>query len=277
VAQSLVFAQQSVELADRSGDSFQLMSKKARLANALHQAGRLAEAETTFRETETMQKEDQPTYPLLYSGNGVWYCDLLLGQGKVREVRDRAAQTLEWAKLNQQGSLLDIALDNLTLGRASLRQGPSAGTAAEAADFLQRAVNGLRQAEQLQYLPRGLLARAELHRLSGDYRRAQSDLAEAQRIAERGEMGLSLCDCHLEWARLHLAMAGGTGSVSDLSLPEQPTGGEAGRLRSPYRTEDLLAQAREHWATAKAMIERIGYHRRDREVEEIARELGETA
>jgi hypothetical protein len=36
-------------------------------------------------------------------------------------------------------------------------------------------------------------------------------------------------------------------------------------------------QAREHWATAKAMVEQMSYHRRDREVEEIARELGETA
>jgi len=36
-------------------------------------------------------------------------------------------------------------------------------------------------------------------------------------------------------------------------------------------------KAREHWAEAKAMVERMGYHRRDREVEEIARELGETA
>jgi hypothetical protein len=37
------------------------------------------------------------------------------------------------------------------------------------------------------------------------------------------------------------------------------------------------ALAREHWETARAMVERMGYHRRDREVEEIARELGETA
>jgi hypothetical protein len=36
-------------------------------------------------------------------------------------------------------------------------------------------------------------------------------------------------------------------------------------------------KAREYWATAKAMVERMGYHRRDRELKEIARELGETA
>jgi hypothetical protein len=159
-------------------------------------------------------------------------------------VLERATKTIEVAKRNNW--LLDIALDNLSLGRASLRLAQKAGADTEAASFLQRAVNGLRQAGYLYYLPLGLLARARWRRLKSDYPRAQSDLAEAQRIAERGEMGLHLCDCHLEWARLCLA-------------------------------KDDLTLAHEHWATAKAMVERMGYHRRDREVEEIARELGETA
>jgi hypothetical protein len=243
VTQALAFAQQSVELADRSGDSFQRTNQRSKLADALHQAGRLAEAEAAFREAEALQKECQPAYPLLYSLPGFRYWNLLLGQGKVQEVRDRAAQTLEWAKQNQQESLLTIALDNLSLGRASLRQATGAGADAEAADFLQRAVNGLRQAGQQDYLPRGLLARAEWRRLTGAYAQAQTDLAEAQRIAERGEMGLHLCDCHLEWARLQLAQG-------------DPT------------------LAREHWATAKAMVERMGYHRRDGEVAEIEQQLG---
>jgi hypothetical protein len=32
-------------------------------------------------------------------------------------------------------------------------------------------------------------------------------------------------------------------------------------------------KAREHWETAKAMIERMGYHRRDKEVDELAQKL----
>jgi tetratricopeptide (TPR) repeat protein len=244
VPQSLAFAQQSVELADRSGDSFMRMASRTTLADALHQAGQMAEAEAAFRKAEALQEERQPAYPLLYSVQGFQYCELLMEQGRLREVRDRAAQTLEW--LTTQNWLLDIALDNLTLGRASLRHAQGTGDYAAAVDFLLRAVNRLRQAGRMDYLPRGLLARAEMYRLTGDYHHAQSDLAEAQRIAERGEMGLHLCDCHLEWARLGLAQG-------------DPT------------------LAREHWAMAKAMVERMGYHRRDREVEEIARELGETA
>ena len=92
------------------------------------------------------------------------------------------------------------------------------------------------------YLPRGLLARAELRRVRGDYQRARTDLDEAQRLAKRSQMGLHLADCHLERARLCLA----TGERE---------------------------AARAHWTKAKAMIEQMGYHRRDGEVAEIEQQL----
>jgi tetratricopeptide (TPR) repeat protein len=246
VLQSLNVAQRSVDLADRSGNSFCRMAGRATLADALHQAGWLQEAEAAFREAEALQKVYQSFYPLLHSVRGFWYCDLLLRQKKFKEARDRATLALVWA--NQQGSLLTIAMENLSIGRACLlqMQQDSTGAYAEAAGYLQRAVNGLREANDMSHLPRGLLAQAELRRLTGDYPRAQSDLNEAQRIAERGEMGLHLCDCHLAWAQLCLAQG-------------DPT------------------LARKHWATARTMVERMGYHRRDRDVEEIARELGEAA
>lgn len=243
VAQARELAQQSVELADGSGDISQPVWLRAHLADRLHQAGKMAEAETVFREAEILLKERHSTFQFLIGVPGFLYCDLLLGQGRLREVRDRATQTLEWAK--EHGGLLDIALDNLSLGRASLRLATGAGERAEAAEFLQRAVNGLRQAGMVDHLPRGLLARAELYRLLGDRRhleRAQLDLAEAQRLAARGAMDLHLADCHLEWARLALAQG-----------------------------DPPLARA--HWATAKAMIERMGYHRRDGELAELAAQL----
>ena len=80
VADAVPYAEQSVELADRSGDEFQRMSKRTTLADALHQAARLDEAESAFREAERMQKDDQPEYPLLYSLRGYCYCDLLLSR-----------------------------------------------------------------------------------------------------------------------------------------------------------------------------------------------------
>jgi len=49
------------------------------------------------------------------------------------------------------------------------------------------------------------------------------------------------------------------------------------QARSGNKIRYALTLAREHWATAKAMVERMGYRRRDREVEEITLELGESA
>jgi tetratricopeptide (TPR) repeat protein len=78
VAGAVGDAEQSVTYADRSGDAFMRKTNTARLADALHQSGRRAEAETRFREAEQMQKERQPDYPQLYTVSGFQYCDLLL-------------------------------------------------------------------------------------------------------------------------------------------------------------------------------------------------------
>ena len=240
--QALSIAKQSVQLADRSGDEFERMSDRSTLANVLHQAGQMVEAAAAFHQAEEMQKQWQPGYPILYSLHGFHYCDLLLSQGKHEEVKERVARTIEWAK--EQLGLLDVALDNLSLGRACLLQSQQAGAGDtdQAAEFLQRAVAGLRQAGIMEFIARGLLARAELRRVTGEYERVRADLDEAQRIAERGQMGLHLADCHLERARLCLALGD----------------------RNTARTA---------WATAKAMITAMGYGRRDGEVAEIERQL----
>jgi hypothetical protein len=58
----------------------------------------------------------------------------------------------------------------------------------------------------------------------------------------RGEMRLYEADCHLEYARLHLARGD-------------------------------KAQARASLAAARKMVEEMGYHRRDGEVKELEEEL----
>ena len=242
LAQALRFAKRGVEFADKSREWIEQRDNLTTLADALHQAGRLEEAEDLFRQAEAMQEERQPQFPLLYSLQGYQYCDLLLGRGKASEVLRRAKQTLEWA--NQQGSLLDIALDHLSLGRAHLLQAQREGTEGftQAATHLNRAVDGLRRAGTQHHIPRGLLARAALHRAQGQFARAQRDLEEALTIATRGGMRLHEADCHLESARLHLAR------------------GEK-------------AQARESLSKARAMVEETGYHRRDGEVAAVVEEM----
>lgn len=71
-------AEQSVTYADRSDDAFWKLGTRTTHADALHQAGRRAEAKTRCREAEQMQSKCQPDYPLLYSVSGFKYCDLLL-------------------------------------------------------------------------------------------------------------------------------------------------------------------------------------------------------
>jgi nucleoside phosphorylase/tetratricopeptide (TPR) repeat protein len=243
--QALYYAKQSVELADHSGDAFMRLVNRTALADALHQAGSFGEAEAIFREAEEMQKARQPKFPLLYSVQGFQYCDLLLSQGKYQEVQSRAGQTLEWYKQAAGAGLLDTALDHLSLGRADLMQAQTQrvsedplGLFSQAATHLDRAVDGLRQAGQQDELPRGLLARAELRRVTGMLEKARRDLDEAFSIATRGGMRLHEADCHLGYARLFVAS------------------GEKDK-------------AREHVAIAKKMIDEIGYHRWDGEVREL--------
>jgi tetratricopeptide (TPR) repeat protein len=238
IAFALEYANQSVDLADRSGDASERMINRTTLADALHQAGSQSEAESRFREAEEMQKDRQPEYPTIYSLWGFRYCDLLLGQGKYQEVLSRAEQTLEWAKT--QRGLLDVALDYLSLGRAHLFQALQEDSQdfTPAAEHLNQAVDGLRQSGNQDEVPRGLLARAELYRAQGEFDKAQQDIEEALTIAERGEMGLHQADCYLEYARLYLAMG-----------------------------DD--ARTQEHLVIAREKIEQMGYHRRDREVEEL--------
>lgn len=252
-------AEQSVELADRSGDAFGRLYNCTTLADALHQAGRMDEAAARFSEAEAMQAARQPEFPLLYSLQGYRYCDLLLAQGQAEEVLRRAGQTLEWASKASGVSLLDIALNHLSLGRAHLMLAlaqaaaatlapssfvlrPSSGRASAASE-LDRAVTGLRQAGRQDYIPLGLLARAALRRATREFDRTRRDVDEALGIATRGGMRPYEADCHLEYARLCLALGDATG-------------------------------AREHFTVARRMVAEMGYGRREGEVAELEGALG---
>ncbi len=234
-----VYAQQSKKLADLSNDEFERMRQSCIMANLLHQEGRLSESKELFQEIEKIQKDRERKFPLLYSDLGFKYCDLLLDLEEYQEVQNRAAKTLEWAK--QKGlSLIAIARDQLSLGQALLLQLLEEGTDdfTKATTCLDHAVDGLRKAGHQEFIVLGLLARMELRRVMGSLDRARTDLEEALSIATRGGMRLYEADCHLEYARLHLAC------------------GEK-------------EKARQSLAQAKEMIEEMGYHRRDGEVAEL--------
>uniref|UniRef100_UPI003AA836AA hypothetical protein n=1 Tax=Candidatus Electronema sp. JM TaxID=3401571 RepID=UPI003AA836AA len=120
VAQAVAIGRQSIKFADQSGNNIHSLSRRTALADALHQAGELAESHALFAEAEKMLQELQPHYDLLYSLWGFRCCDLLLAGGAWPEVRERAEKTLQWAE--QHRALLDIALDKLSLGRAAVQE-----------------------------------------------------------------------------------------------------------------------------------------------------------
>jgi tetratricopeptide (TPR) repeat protein len=268
VAGAVGDAEQSVIYADRSGDARELLGDITAHADALHQAGRRAEAETRFREAEQMQKDEQPNYPLLYSVTGFRYCELLLAAPEraawqqilslnsqpstinsavsdCRAVSQRAAQTLDWSVNIFNFGILSIALEHLTLGRAALYEAilKNSDLRLLTSDLshIDAAVDGLRRAGQQVYLPVGLLTRAWQRFLTGARtgpESAQEDLDEVWEIAERGSMKLFLADIHLHRARLFFREA---------TYPwESPT-------------VDLGA--------ARKLIEQCGYGRRKEELE----------
>ena len=143
-------------------------------------------------------------------------------------------------------SLLDIALDHLSLGRAHLRavQRGAGGDLAQAASHLAASVNGLRRAGYQEYLSLGFLARAALHAHTRAFALARKDLDEAFSIATRCGFRLHEADAHLGYARLSLA-------------------------------EGAPAAARPHLEAARKLIKATGYHRRDGELAELSRALAE--
>ncbi len=82
VAAAVRDGEQSVTLADRSGEASERMIDLTVHADALHQAGRREEALRLFGKAEAMQAELQPGYPRLYSLRGFLYCELLLADAE---------------------------------------------------------------------------------------------------------------------------------------------------------------------------------------------------
>lgn len=242
IAKALILANRAVELAHNDSDRFAELFCKCALANTQAQRGHTEVAYALFAEAEQIQECRQSYYPLLYSYQGYQYCDLLINFGDYDEVICRATYGLEGAQL--RGLLLDAGLDGCSLGRALAGKAAiGCGTESAAAkECLDEAVHELRRAGSQDHLPRGLLARAELYRLQPDLGSPEDDLQEAERICQRCDLRLLQADCHLEYARFHLAQG---------------------------ETEE----ARKRVEKARVMINEMGYHRRDKDLAELDEQL----
>jgi hypothetical protein len=221
---AVVSARRSGECADLSGNTFQRMSVRTSLADALYQQGKTEEALAAFAEAEHFQAEDQPAHPILYSLAGFRFCSLLLasaeraawvGVGTERTVADAdcIAACDEVAQLGRRAlkiathnrlSPINLALDHLTVARCAFYAGILQGhpPSPETQRHAERALHHLRASQYRYMLPLGLLTRAWLRHCVGEAEAARADLDEAQRIATRGGMALHLADIALTRARL---------------------------------------------------------------------------
>jgi tetratricopeptide (TPR) repeat protein len=184
VAAAVGTAERSVAYADKSGNESYMAIIRTTHADALYAAGRRDEAERLFADAEERQKKWQPQHPQLYSLQGYRFCDLLLAQGEWSATRDRVIKILELE--TKSDSLLERASARLALGRAHLglalenAGSPPAVTARDEAQAartrLGEAVEDLRAATRLDFVPRSLLALAAFHRGIGDWDGAVREL-----------------------------------------------------------------------------------------------------
>ena len=306
LAASIRMAEQSVELADRSGDAFLRMVGRGTLADALHQAARNAKSLAAFREAEGMQKERQPEAPLLYSLAGFRYCDLLLDEPSAfspqllalnvepkdvdtaqsaietcHNVRNHAEYALELSEqfLGKGLGLHDIALDHLTLGRTHFLEVllQAATTIPQPAmeqteQHLNESVSFLRQAGQQHELPRGLLARAALRRVQERFDDAERNIAEAESIAERGSMLIHQIDAAIERCRLQLAMGKRGTARESLELAKELVK----KTEQPYEPHipDWDEWEPPDYVGGFKKGEIVGYHRRNPEIAALEEVLG---
>src|SRR3954471_9847838 len=82
VSVAVTAAKQAVTFADGGESAFGKITKRVRLADSLHQAGRRAESQCLFEDSESRQAAYQPECPRLYSIQGFMHCDLLLSDGE---------------------------------------------------------------------------------------------------------------------------------------------------------------------------------------------------
>lgn len=110
--------------------------------------------------------------------------------------------------------MLDIALDTLSLGRAAL----ALGDTGEATAQVDAAVTALEDAGASHHIPRGLLARAALHRVTRVWDLAAEDLNATDEIADRSGLKPFQIDSALSRARLTLARDGAAGVAAARAL-----------------------------------------------------------
>jgi tetratricopeptide (TPR) repeat protein len=310
VARAVGDAEQSVTYADRSGDAYVRLANRATHADALHQAGRRAEAMARFREAEQIQAEREPDHPLLYSLRGSRYCGLLLAE----------AEREAWRTFTECGGKRhrDTASASTTPDRDPARA-PSPLRSADALqscrDVSERAAKALKCAEDndlsllttaLDHLTLGRAAFYAAILSAGSRRRESAQTSYPPPTPEEGQHGLTAAATQFDLAMAGFRRAGqqdhrprglltrawlrsltGPRTGPDSAQSDLDEAWEiAERGPMPLLMADIhLYRARlfgewpidkrvEELKKARALIEKHGYWRRKEELEDAEKALG---
>jgi hypothetical protein len=272
----------STQAVGESSPAFVRVYTRAIWGYILHLLGNREKSFTLFREAEWLQSIQSPIpYPFLTSLQGYRFCDLMLStpereawklcilsQTHEGRCRDRGIEALRGAAeverratmdlmanqmMGKSGLIQDMSFCNLVLGRYAVCKGITADCESrrlncleEARQYLDSAVQGLRQAGNQDHIPFALLTRAWQRWLVGDKDGSCEDLDGAWQIAERGSMSLHMVDIHLYRARLFLR-------------------------ERPYP----WTSPQDDFAAARRLIERCGYLCRSEELEDAEKAANE--
>jgi len=195
LTEAVTAAQQAIDYAEKDGDLFEQMGSQAYLGMVLHRVGKLTKSQHHFEQAEQLQIEDDPEYPQLYSLRGFNYCGLLLDQATDQTDLEKVVKRGEYSlKLMQENNwLMDIALDQLTLARATFKLDRKE----EAERYFNQAVESIRKAGKIQYLPIFLLEQAGFYVAEKRFEEGLFDAEEAKQEILRGGMKLYEVDYDL--------------------------------------------------------------------------------
>jgi tetratricopeptide (TPR) repeat protein len=201
-------------------------------ARVAHLRGNIAEAGDLFREAEKLQATDE--FPFLYSLSGYYYCDWLMDQERVAEVRVRASKAFESAK--SQGIQLDMGLAQLMMGHVAMHENAREPSDLRPALLLvENAMDLLVTSGQQEERALALITLARVRREMQEYDEARRCLDRVLQLTQHFKMAVLEVDAELERARLLIGM-------------------------------QLYSGAREVIEVTRAKVAEIGYHRREADI-----------
>jgi tetratricopeptide (TPR) repeat protein len=239
----------AIEYSSRGLEPYFSMHAHSTLGEVYFMLGKTQRAGELFEQAMSIEREQHPRPPFLYSQGLFRYGYYLIETGNAERVLSDARADKSWGKNGEDSSLLSEAIRILILGaahRALIEAHPqdSADLRAAAENLLNQAINAFKYAGYSDYTARGLLERAHFYRVRGGaeyYRKALRDLDDATIETDRGQMDILYADVLLQRAACYLSY------WRTMTSPER---------------EGIKTQVRATLDEAARKVEDLGYGRR---------------